>query len=188
MIKIFSYSKSIFDRLRSLGKVEENRTHSKQGFTLLELLLVVAIIAILASVIFVVLDPPTRFKNARDASRFVDVTGLSNAIAIHQLDNGGAYLDTIAALTVDTVYMVSGATTTSGCIQTCDAVIPSGSNCVNLSSLVTSGNIGELPTSPNGTGTWTSVLRGYYIIRNENSSVTVGACESENVTAISVTQ
>lgn len=173
--------------MRSFFNNKVTISHNK-GFTLLELLLVVAIIAILASVIFVILDPPTRFKNTRDSARFSDVVSLSNAIALNQLDNGGSYLQSIQAVTVDEPYMISSATTTSGCIVTCDASISSNANCVNLIGLVGAGNVGELPVSPNGSQTWTTILTGYYLTRNTNGSVTIGACESENTSDINVTQ
>lgn len=38
-----------------------------KGFTLIEILVVIAIIAILATVVFVALDPVTRFADARNA-------------------------------------------------------------------------------------------------------------------------
>jgi prepilin-type N-terminal cleavage/methylation domain-containing protein len=39
------------------------------GFTLVELLVVIAIIGVLVAIIFVALDPATRFQQARDAVR-----------------------------------------------------------------------------------------------------------------------
>ena len=109
-------------------------------------------------------------------------------LKLNQLDRGGSYHTAIQALTVDEPYIISNASTTSGCLVTCDATIASGSNCVNLSSLVSGGWLGQIPVSPNGDQSWTSVLTGYYLTRNANGSVTVGACESENVTAINITQ
>ncbi len=167
-----------------LQKSTSSKLHTQKGFTLLELLLVVAIIAILASVIFVVLDPPTRFKNTRDSARFTDVRAISNAIKLDQLDNGGDYLHAIASITADTPYIISNATTTAGCIVTCDVTITAGDHCVNLTGLVTSGHLGQIPISPEGTGTWTSAVTGYYVQRNTNGSISVGACESENISTI----
>ena len=42
--------------------------------------------------------------------------------------------------------------------------------------------------SPNGSGSWTAALSGYYLIKNANGSVTVGACEAENTSSITITQ
>lgn len=168
--------------------------NKERGFTLIELLIVIAILAILASVAFVALDPLTRFRDARDSSRWSDINSLMTAIKVDQVDNGGNYIygarfDTSAAALVDgTEYLISNATTTSGCNVTCDATIAASDDCVNLSGLETEGYLGALPVSPNGAETWTSALSGYYLIPNANGSLTIGSCESENASAISITQ
>ena len=46
------------------------------GFTLLEILLVIGIIAVLATVVAVSLDPATRFQNAKDARRLSDIQSI----------------------------------------------------------------------------------------------------------------
>ncbi len=158
---------------------------SKKGFTLIELLIVIAIIAILAGVVFVSLDPLKRFQDARDAARWTDTTALLSAVKVDQVDNGGSYLTpNITALTAGTNYMIG--TAVSGCnVVACSAVVASA-NCVDLTSLSTQGYLGKIPVSPNGVGTWTNALTGYYLSRNTNGSLTVGACDAEGGAAISV--
>lgn len=161
-----------------------------KGFTLIELLIVIAIIAILASVVFVALDPLKRFKDARDSSRWNDVTAMLSAIKVDQVDNGGNYLDVIQDAPADEVYMITGVADTLGCdtyFAACDATISQGS-CMNLQGLVDEGYLGKMPVSPNGAGTWTSEYTGYYIMKEQNGNILVGACESENADDISVTR
>jgi type IV pilus assembly protein PilA len=165
-----------------------NREQNQKGFTLIELLIVIAIISILAAVVFVALDPLTRFQDARDSSRWNDATALLSAIKIDQVDNGGAYLWAVTNASAATNYMISNATTTTGCNLTCDAAATSTSNCVNLQGLVSEGYVGSLPVSSNGTGNWSSIYTGYYMNKSSAGIITVGACESENTTAISVTR
>jgi len=160
----------------------------KKGFTLIELLIVIGILAILAGIVFVALDPLTRFRDARDSSRWGDISAVLSAIRVDQVDNGGSYIAAISGLTVDTDYMIgtnSGAT----CIANtpCDTAITNG-NCVDIAGLVTEGYLGKVPQSSNGAGTWSAGKTGYYVRRNTNNSVTVGACESENTASISVTR
>ncbi len=60
-----------------------------EGFTLLELLLVVAGIAILATLIFVVLNPATTIGKVNDAKRATDVDTILSAMQLYSLDNNG---------------------------------------------------------------------------------------------------
>ena len=159
--------------------------NNKKGFTLIELLIVIAIIAILAAIVFVALDPATRFKDARDARRASDIVEVLHAVKIDQVDNGGSYISDVANLTAGEIYMIGTAST--GCNSQnayCDTNITSNTHCVDLGGLVTEGYIGEVPTSPDGDGTWDATLSGYSIERDTNGIVTLRACESENTTEI----
>lgn len=167
-----------------------------KGFTLIELLIVIAIIAILAAVAFVALDPLTRFRDARDSNRWTDITAILSAIKVDQVDNGGPYLygvnndasDNAVITATAEYYMISNASTTSGCNATCDQTPSATDHCVNLQGLVDEGYIAELPVSPNGTGSWSNSITGYYMRQSSTGAITVGACESENASAISVTR
>jgi prepilin-type N-terminal cleavage/methylation domain-containing protein len=164
-----------------------NLNSKYRGFTLVELLIVIAILAILAAVAFTALDPLTRFQDARDSSRWTDATALIGAVKLDQVDNGGSYIGTVSALTAGTEYQISDAVTVTGCNTTCP-LVAAVDDCVDMSGIVTEGYLGALPVSPNGAGTWDSTHTGYYLIRNANNSVTVGSCEAENTTAITVTR
>ena len=162
---------------------------NKKGFTLIELLIVIAIIAILAAVAYVALDPLTRFRDARDSSRWSDISSILTAIKVNQVDNGGAYLASIAAMTPGEVYMISSDGTTTGCDAqnaNCDTDVTASNNCVNLSGLVTAGYLGKVPVSPNGEGTWTDSISGYTITASSSGIITIDACESENTEKIQV--
>ena len=63
---------------------------TSSGFTLLEILLVIGIIAVLATVVAVSLDPATRFQNAKDARRLSDIQSILSAIHQSIVDNRGA--------------------------------------------------------------------------------------------------
>lgn len=55
----------------------------KRGFTLLELLIVIAILAILAAVAIFVLNPAQTLKEARDTQRIADLATLKTALALY---------------------------------------------------------------------------------------------------------
>jgi type IV pilus assembly protein PilA len=168
------------------------KKYAKQGgFTLIELLIVIAIIAILAGVVFVALDPLRRFRDARDSRRFADASAVLSAIRVAQVDKGGKYtygIRALASVATGTKYMITNGTTTpASCAVSC-AGGTLGNNCANFDQIQLSGYIGAIPVSPNGSGSWSSGVTGYYTQLNSNGSVTVGACEAENQTAISITR
>lgn len=75
--------------------METEKRFSKKGFTLLELLIVVAILAILAAVALFVLNPAETLRETRDSQRVSDLATLKTALALYitkttspLLDNG----------------------------------------------------------------------------------------------------
>ncbi len=160
-----------------------------KGFTLVELLIVIAIIAILAAVVFVALNPLKRFQDARDAQRWANVNGVLSALKVYQVDNGGNYPAAVTSTLAGGVYMIG--TDVSSCNSynaNCDTGVSSSTACVDLSSLVTGGYLGSVPISPNGAGTWTAGHTGFTLTRASTGIVTVKACESEDTDEISVSR
>lgn len=161
---------------------------NQRGFTLVELLVVIAIIGILVAVVFVALDPATRFQQARDAVRQNDVQEILSAIKLHQVDNDGNYLASVAGMTAGQVYMVvDGAAMAAGCDDnnaSCDTDVTADTNCVNLAGLVDQ-YLNSVPVSPAGAVTWDNgdavgeEGTGYTLERDAQGVVRVRACESE---------
>lgn len=59
-----------------------SKTARKSGFTLVELLVVIAIIAVLALVVVLVINPGEWLKRSRDASRLSDLANLQQVINV----------------------------------------------------------------------------------------------------------
>jgi len=63
----------------------------RNGFTLLEILIVTGIIAILATVVLVAINPARQFAQARNTQRLAAINYLLNAIHQNIIDNQGAF-------------------------------------------------------------------------------------------------
>ena len=72
--------------------------HNKKGFTLIEILLVLAILAILAGIVIVAISPAQQLRSAANDQRRADINTIMNAIYQYSIDNGGALPPAIAAL------------------------------------------------------------------------------------------
>lgn len=70
-----------------------NKIHkgTRKGFTLLEILLVIAAIGILAAIVLVAINPNRQIALVRDTARATDVNTIRKAIEQHNIDNGGQY-------------------------------------------------------------------------------------------------
>src|SRR3990172_8431905 len=62
----------------------------KKGFTLIEILLVVAILSVLLVVVFAALNPAQRLAEARNARRWNDVNQVLTAVHECVIDNNGS--------------------------------------------------------------------------------------------------
>jgi prepilin-type N-terminal cleavage/methylation domain-containing protein len=166
---------------------KSKKSSQDAGFTLIELLIVIVIIGVISAVVFVALDPLTRFKDARDSRRWSAVSNILNAIKVDQIDNGGTYITAVADATSGEVFMITDGAVSSGCDDQnayCDTNVTDDDNCINLAGLVTEGYLGDVPVSPNGSGTWSTSITGYTLQRDTTGIITIRACESENTSEI----
>ncbi len=165
------------------------KTIYKKGFTLIEILIAVAIVGIIAAVAFVALDPAKRFKDSRNAKRWTDVSAIIEAIKVAQVDDGGQYkgeLQTVLADGAVRMIVTAGAACAIRALDTdCDVAIPLVNTCVNLTPYV-GGYISALPEGPTSADplriNWNALANetGYYLQKNANGTVTVGSCDGES--------
>ncbi len=62
-----------------------------KGFTLLEVLIVIGIIAVLSAAVLVAVNPTRQFKIARDSQRVANVSAIANAIAQNMSEHQGNF-------------------------------------------------------------------------------------------------
>lgn len=69
------------------------------GFTLLELLIVISIIAILSVALVVILDPAEALRKARDSQRISDMSSMKTALGLYLTSTTTPYLGSVSANT-----------------------------------------------------------------------------------------
>lgn len=139
---------------------------TKKAFTLIEVLLVVAIIAILAGIVILAINPTKQLGDANEARQQADVTTILNGVYEYAIDNGGAIPASIT--TTATEICATGT-------ATCTA------NTVELNDLTDNEQyLVSIPVDPEGNTLATGV--GYTILKTANNRVTV-ASNDGNVTA-----
>ena len=114
----------------------------QSGFTLIELLIVIGIIAILAGIVIIAVNPTKQFGQANDAQRTSDVNAILNAVSQYAADNRGA-MPTGVTLTTSPTYIESSNTSMQAL---CTALVPS--------------YISALPYDPTGSGSITTTFDG----------------------------
>ncbi|MEX2054045.1 MAG: hypothetical protein WD883_00665 [Candidatus Colwellbacteria bacterium] len=143
----------------------------------IEILLIIALIAIPLGLAFVVFSPDGETSDAHDIQRYTDINSIIDAIRLYVIDNDGAFPSGI----VDGgAYRVLG-TNVTRCDVTCGTRKTSGA-CLDLSTDLIPRYLFEIPQDPiSGTPGDT----GYYIKRVGNV-ITVGACSLDELTPIEV--
>ncbi|MFA5799763.1 MAG: prepilin-type N-terminal cleavage/methylation domain-containing protein [Candidatus Peribacteraceae bacterium] len=143
----------------------------RRGFTLIELLLVIGIIAILAAIVIVAINPTKQLGDARNAQRRSDVNTILNAVYQYSIDNSGNLPSTITG------------TSTEICKSGVNVV------CGSLISLnvLTGAYLVALPNDPQAAPA--GVTTKYTILRDATTKrVTVAAPNQEQGASITVTR
>ena len=139
------------------------------AFTLIEILVVMGIIAILATIVLVAINPARQFRQANDTQRVSNVNAILNAIGQYVVDQKGTIPAPI--------------TTTSQTIKTGEA---------DLCALLVPTYLPQLPVDPSVTTGPVSACGAAYdtkykVVKDANGRITVSAT-GEETTNISVTR
>ncbi len=128
----------------------------QKGFTLVELLIVIAILAVLAVTVVVVLNPAELLRQSRDATRVSDMSSINSAVALYLTDStnptlwGGSTCSNQGRMTVATSSPFSGSIATSTVTST--AVDGNGWVAVNLQGITGGSPLARLPIDPTNSG------------------------------------
>lgn len=142
-----------------------NKVNKNKGFTLIEILVVIGIIAILAAVVLVAINPSKSFKQARDSQRTSNLNAIMNAVGQYVVDSKGSLPPSITTTATDIG-------TAAGLIDLCPEVTPTF--------------IGSFPSDPGSsplkgrsitdcTNGGTAYDTDYKIVKDANNRVTITA-------------
>lgn len=138
----------------------------RHGFTLMELLIVIGIIAILAAIVIIAINPARQLAQSRNSQRWSNVNTILNAVHQYAVDNSGALPGTVTAV--------------------CPATQSIGTGGADLTSLTPS-YLTAIPTDPRGGD---AADTGYTICKTGENRVTVAVdpAHEELGVAIGVTR
>ena len=148
------------------------------GFTLIEVLVVIGILAILATVVLVAVNPAKQFKTARDSQRTANVASILNAVSQNVADNGGVFSCNGEVKAIPTTFKE----------------MKSGTDGFDIADCITPTYISSLPSDPKKDGVYwetpDSYDTGYLISEDASGRVTVKSDIAETTATgeISVTR
>lgn len=154
----------------------KSSSRASKGFTLLEILLVVAAIGILAGIVILAVNPGKQLGETRNAQRRADVNTILNAVYQYSIDNNGAVPTSIPTSATCAATATNEVCKTSG---TCTGLVDLSVLTANEKYLV------GIPTDPTGS---TTNGTGYRIAKSTNGRITVCAPSAEQSATISVTR
>ncbi|MDQ7814461.1 MAG: type II secretion system protein [Patescibacteria group bacterium] len=134
-----------------------NLLKNAKGFTLIEVLLVIAILAVLAAIVLIAINPPRSIAQSNNAQRWSNINAIINSIHQYAIDNNGIIPATITSVSTEICKTGAGS---------CAGLIDLGVVTFEERYIL---KIPTDPTSASANGT------GYYVFKDAYNRITVEA-------------
>lgn len=135
------------------------------GFTLIEVLIVIGIIAVLATMVLVAVNPARQFKLARDSQRTSNINAILNAVHQNIVEHRGTFVCSDTPRSIPATSTVISSDPIGGLGDMADCLVPD--------------YLSALPFDPSLVGAHymntTDYDTGYMISRDDDSRITVSA-------------
>ena len=154
----------------------KNTKKAARGFTLIEILVVIGLIAILATIVLIAINPSRQFSQANNSQRTSNVNAILNAVGQYMADHKGVIPDA-ADITSSAKPIGSG----SGKVDLCADLVPNYLPSLPVDPTVSSGPISDCSVSGGYDTTYT-------ISKDSNNRIVIAAPNAELSTTISVTR
>lgn len=164
-------------KLKGIKRDVRRQKNIKRGFTLIEILVVIGIIAVLAAVVLVAINPSRQFKLARDSQRVSNVNALLNSISQNIAEHHGVFVCGQTTFVLPTTPTVVKSATSTGGIDLAPCVVPT--------------YLSVLPYDPSALGAHYAALNDYdtgYVVYQDAEGRVTASSTGEITTSISVTR
>lgn len=153
----------------------EKKYQKRDGFSLVELIVALAIVAILTAATLILINPPQQLAKGRNTQRQSNVTYILNAVVQNTADNAGAF------------------SCSTGPIPTTTAIMAVSTGSYNIAPCLVPTYLPSLPFDPTASGTYytsvTAYNTGYAILSNASTGrITIAAPSAELSQTISITR
>lgn len=150
---------------------------AQDGFTLIEILVSIGLLAALAAIVLIAVNPARQFANMRNTQRSSDLNALLNSVGQRIAENKGQF--NCAGITFPTGTVATG---------TAGSIIGNGTGELDLRSCLVPSYISELPVDPSNGTSWngTAYTTGYRLFQDVNGRITVFAPTTEPIIGNSI--